>query len=181
MLLCIAESNLSRIKPLPHRQVFDYYTLVRLLTPVGLFFVVLCSKAHGREDPQFKSSMISPTFWMHKLGNSWYSDSLRSVRNEFQSVILFCHDRSLLTNSLDIVFPVKNLILYFIRGQFDSISWLTTSIFPTIFLTYGRVVTFSYGPFNFSEPDPVSHPTDKGGRPSCIPTIFQTLLPKGRP
>ena len=47
----------------------------------------------------------------------------------------FCHDRSVLTNSLVIVFLVKNLILYLIKGQFDPISWLTTSIFPTILLT----------------------------------------------
>lgn len=91
------------------------------------------------------------------------------------------HDRSVMTNLLVIVFPVKNLILYFIRGQFDSISWLTTSIFPTILLTYGRVLKIGYGPFNFREPGLVSHPTDKGRRSISVPTILQTLLPKGRP
>lgn len=110
---------------------------------------------------------------MH-FGNSRYSDR-PGLGDELHVV-----PRSVLTNSLDIVFPVKNLILYFIWGQFDSFCLLTTSIFPTILLTYGRIFTFSYGSFNFSEPDPVSHPTDKGGRSTSFPTIFQTLLPKGR-
>ena len=39
----------------------------------------------------------------------------------------------------------------------------------------------SYGPFNFSKLDPVSHPTDKEMQSTSVPAIFKPLLLKGRP
>ena len=94
-------------------------------------------------------------------------------------LVSFSHDRSCWLIRW-ILFSGQEYNLLFHKANLILFSRLTT-IFPTILLTYGRVVTFSYGLFNFSEPGPVSHPTDKGGQFTFIPTIFQTLLSKGRP